>query len=460
MSNGARLASMLGQLRALSTGRLGRGAAATTYGHLLQTIVQLISIPLLSRAWGLEEYGCWMILFTVPQLLAMGDIGLITAGGNEMTAAVARGDRDQAARIYAALRWAAPLLSALVAALLAAAFLGLTAEQVSALQALAGGKGLQTAILLFCYGVLGMSNLVTLAAFRATDAFASSIFLFETVILFEAICALGVAAVGYGPMEVAAAYLGCRAAGSIVLVAALGRHARWLRVGWAVDLAPLRVLIAPSIAAAMLPIAYAVILQGSVLAIGAAAGPAAVPMFTAARTLSRSGLQFAFAFNRASMPRYTVAVATDNEGLRQSLMLINLLVTIAVLLPVAALLLLFGQPFVSWWTGGVVVPSAALVALLVGIMLVNGAWMPISNFILATNRQAAYSYVFLATMVVTVAAGYALARRCGAEGMTLAWLAGEVVMVGWIARTALRTKVVDFAGLRRAVRAMADLKLG
>jgi O-antigen/teichoic acid export membrane protein len=147
------------------------------------------------------------------------------------------------------------------------------------------------------------------------------------------------------------------------------------------------------------------------------------------------------------MPQFTIADAKGDLGRRDQLVGLNLLMSAGVLLPVAAVLIVIGGPFVQWWTGGVVSPSAELVTLLVAAMVLNGLWVPLSNLVLATNDHAAYSYTFLAVTLATVAAGYVLALSSGATGMAAAIVAGEAMMAGWVLRLVLRIGVLRPAAL-------------
>jgi O-antigen/teichoic acid export membrane protein len=428
--------------------RLARGTAAGAYGQIIQILTQLVAIPVFTHAWGLEVYGAWLILFTIPQLLAMSDLGLTAAGGNAMIAAIARSDVEEAGGIYGTLR------SATIGLALAGIGLGGLVLWLAPLASLGpvddytGGHAALIGAALLGYSSLGIVNMVSLAAFRAADAYALGNFLFHTMLAIEAAIALAAAALGHSPLVVATAYFGARAAGTAAMVLVLRRRAAWVRHS---PLLPqpkiLRVLLAPSLAALVLPAANAILVQGSILAIGSAAGAAAVPAFTATRTLSRCALQFVIAFNLASMPQFTVANTRGDVGRRDRLVGLNLLISAGVLLPVAALLIVIGRPFVEWWTGGVVSPSATLVILLVAAMLLNGLWMPLANLILATNDHATYSYAFLAVTVATVAGGYIFALSDGATGMAAAIVMGEILMVGWVVRLVLHLGVLRPAAL-------------
>ena len=63
-----------GRSGAGSTGRIARGLAANIAGTVLTVIIQLVSVPVLLGAWGVDVYGEWLILSAVPLYLALSDL--------------------------------------------------------------------------------------------------------------------------------------------------------------------------------------------------------------------------------------------------------------------------------------------------------------------------------------------------------------------------------------------------
>jgi O-antigen/teichoic acid export membrane protein len=448
-------------LLTLARTRLAQGTAAGFYGLIVQLLVQLVSVPVLVHSWGVAGYGAWVMLFAVPSLLAMADLGLTTAGANAMTEAAAKGDRPRAARIHVALRLITALTGLALLTLAALFIYWLRPEALDFGAAMPRDAAALTALMLCLYGFLALINGVTQAGFRAADAFASSGMLFHTLVLIEAVVAMGIAIAGGGPAKVALAYLLARLAGTVVFSLVLKRTAPWLSGSWRIDWGEVKDLFRPALAALVLPGAHAVAIQGSVVAIGAIGGPAAVPAFSVVRTLSRTALQFAFRFNVASMPRYTVFAAQGNLERAGQLVLLNLGVAALLVVPAALGLLLLGQPIVELWTGGLVVPGFTLLALMVAAMLADAAWIPLSNLILSVNRHGLYTYHFLAASVLCVALGAWLVKSMGAEGMALAMLMLELVMILRIWQVARSLGMLDRTALAQARRNLiAELRAG
>lgn len=432
--------------------RIARGTAVGLFGQVTQVLVQLLSVPVLTHSWGLAGYGAWVLLYSVPGLLAMADLGLTTAGANEMIHAVAQGDRPRAARIMMALRLITVPTGLALLGLATVAVLVVFPASLDFGADLPRDQALRTAVLLGLYGFLALINGVTMAAFRAADAFASSGFLGLMIILVEAVAALSWAMMGGSQVEVAFAYFAVRLAGTVLLSLSLRRHAPWLRdASWHIDRKELAALVRPAFAALVIPGAQAISIQGSVMVIGAVGGPAAIPAFSVVRTLSRTALQFAYRLSIASMPRYTVFVAQKDEPRASQLLVLNLAVMAALVVPAALIMMLIGKPFIHAWTGGLVQPSIALLAVMIAAMLAHAAWGPLSNLLLAVNRHASFTYFYLVASVVSVAAGALLVGQMGAIGMAWAMLGLEVAMIFQVWTAAMRQGVVSADNLRTGI---------
>lgn len=428
----------------LASGRLGRNTLAGFYAQIVQLLIQVMSVPVLVRHWGLAGYGVWVLLFTVPQMLSMADLGIGTTGGNAMQAVSAQGDQDRALRIYASLRCASAAAALLISAMVGLYLFVLAPHALDFARQATGGHAPLVVMMVLAYAALAMQNQTTASAYRTYDLLATWQMSYDTGLLIEALLALGTAMRGGGPVEVAGVYLAARAVLSAVLAIWLMRRAPDLaRASLLPDWAELRALIRPSIAALMLPGAQAITLQGSVMALGAIGGPASLPAFTTIRTISRTALMFTYRFSWASIPRYIVHHARGERDAAEQLVWANVLVPAAVLLPAAPLLYWLGGDIIRIWTHGVVQASSSLLGLLLLAMVLNGAWVPMSNLICGINEHGRFSYVFLVVSMLTIPVGAVLARTSGADGMAWALVGQEVVMMAWVWRVAVEQRMLQ-----------------
>jgi hypothetical protein len=97
-----------------------------------------------------------------------------------------------------------------------------------------------------------------------------------------------------------------------------------------------------------------------------------------------------------------------------------------------------GQRIVEIWSGGTLFPSYGLIAAMTAMMVVSGFWHPISNLMLALNRQQRYSYIYLGAVVVAVALAYPLSLGLGEVGAACSLLLVDLFMLQFIGRLVWR----------------------
>jgi O-antigen/teichoic acid export membrane protein len=413
--------------------------------------IQLMLVPVLAQYWGLETYGAWLILFALPYYFAASDLGLVVAAGNDMTAAVAQGRREDAIHTFQTMQAGLLGLSALVLALTAWLALGPLNDLLTFAQEGSGGHAVATLLLLVVYGLLGLQVSAAHSGMRATGAYARCVNIVTGIYVVEAVGVVVAVIAGATILHAAAIYCGGHLAGVLVLRWALHRHAPWLRTfplrpSWV----ELRRLAPAALAMLCMPLAYALAFQGPTLALGAYAGAAVVPIFSAVRLATRAAVQVPMVVASASMPAFTVATAQGDHARRAELVALTLVTSLCVLVPAAIVFIAFGQDMVDLWTGGVIEPSLALVTLLAVAMVLSGIWWPLSVLIMAINEHGRYSYVFLALSAASVALTAVLAKPLGVLGAGLAVVALDASMLAWIMIQGRRLGLFDLASVLAA----------
>jgi O-antigen/teichoic acid export membrane protein len=208
-------------------------------------------------------------------------------------------------------------------------------------------------------------------------------------------------------------------------------------------LAEIRRLTPPALAVIALPMALALSLQGTVVVVGMAAGAAAVPAFTAVRTLSRLGVQLTMIVNNAVLPEFTMAVASIDHARRARLAFLSLAASAAILTPMFFVVIGAGPLILKLWTHGVIHAPYALIVVMASTMLVNGTWFPISNLVFALNRHSQYSYYYLAAAAASVLLSYPLVGLFGSPGAAISLLLLDCVMFIRVWMVAMRLEVFD-----------------
>lgn len=431
-------AAALTRLRQSAVGRrLVGGFGANLLGKVWISAVQIALIPALSHSWGAEGYGLWLMLTTIPSYVALGDAGLGAALGVEMTRAMTRGEPGTArAALHSA--WVALCAISLVVALLAVGAMALWAmlDPRPGVGPFAMADLRVAVVLMVLYALASLQTNLLRGGFQATRRYAQGTLLNDLVVPLEGAAVIGIALAGGGVMAAAAALLGLRLVWLGLFIGVLSRLEPQLRPGWqAASRAALAPLVRPSGAAFVLTGANALGIQGVIVTLGWALGPAAAALFGTARMLTRVPLQATALLTRAALPELTRAQEAGNAPLTTRLTRLNLSLTLALMLPATALLSGFGPGLLSGLSGGTLRAGWPLFAGLSVAALLAATWTALATPITAMNRHGsfagallgAYALVALVPLwsdllgVVTVAAVAAeaavLARVLALRGM-------------------------------------------
>lgn len=413
--------------------RVFRGLISMAYTSVVVVVVQLASVPILANKWGLALYGQWLLLVTVPSFLAAGDFGFGSAAGNRLIGEVARKEFGSARRTFeSALALTLGCSAAISAIVLTAAMLLPSRFLVAS-----GGMPPSTArlvlIVLSLYGIVSIQAALFIAVMRAYGAFALSAAVQATVMLLEGLAVMATALAGGSPLHAAYAYLVIRSLGVTGQIMLARRRADWLELRFReATRQRMRELFRPALAAMMMPLSRSGFLQGSAIAVGAAVGASAVPIFTSLRTLARVGLFFIYTVNKPILPEFTAEFARGNlpwiKKVAGSVITFNALVGI-----VAALSLgIAGNSLLAWWTKGAIVAPQMMIYFTAAALLVGAIWEPISLLLLAVNRHEGFTYVFAIGSGAAVMLCYVFARHWGVTGASVANLLFEYCMLACV----------------------------
>jgi O-antigen/teichoic acid export membrane protein len=164
--------------------------------------------------------------------------------------------------------------------------------------------------------------------------------------------------------------------------------------------------------------------------LGALAGAAAVPAFIAVRTISRLGVQMSTLVSLPVMQEFGNAMG-KGELYRAGRYFGLVAVTGAVMATGMGVgLLVLGAPFVKLWTGGAIIADQTLIAFMAVSSIAEMLWNPLSNMILAINRQHAFSYANLVVSGLGLVLIWLTASRMGSASAGLSFALVDCVTLG------------------------------
>ena len=324
---------------------------ANLINQAIVALSQIVVIPLLVAKWGLAGYGTWLLLTAIPMYLAISDLGFTTSAKSDMTLRVARGDKA-GARVTAS-SVAALLVVALV--IVGAVYFGLVFVVDWPTLLKLETAGLSTAQSVLALGFVQIAAyqafLLSASVFRAAGKPATEVLLSALFRAIETVALVTVALLGGDVVAAAAAWAVTRLLTTLVTWLVIARrYPELMPTTRAVDLSRIRKMLPPSLGYVLLPLAHAVSIQGTVLLLGVALGPAVVATITAVRVVTRLGVSSANTLAFAFTPQYSYALGAGNEARFRALLKTHVVLLTIGGLAFLAIMLLLGPWLVTLLT--------------------------------------------------------------------------------------------------------------
>ncbi|WP_354168111.1 MULTISPECIES: hypothetical protein [unclassified Bradyrhizobium] len=284
-------------------------------------------------------------------------------------------------------------------------------------------------VCLIVQSVLILQSSISLAGFRCCGMYAFGTMMQAWIMLAEGLAIIACAAAGGSPLHAAISSLLCRLAGALALHISLRRKVPWLSLGFdPVSFSDIRRLGHPSLGIIALSAAQATFLQGMTIVVGIALSSSSAAVFSAVRTVTRIGVQSTSLLHRAVSPEFSIVSARGDRKAKAKLVAITLLLSIGSLLILASALLISGPKLVELWSGNTMHPPFSLVMIMTGVMLVHGIWIPLANYLVAVNRHADFSYLYLGLSLAAVLVAYPLTLVLGEAGAAVSLLGLDLIM--------------------------------
>lgn len=399
----------------MSRKRLSIGVATNTMDKVVVALVQFMSIPILVDGWGLNLFGIWSMMITIPTFLVLTDFGIVNSAVARMTRQVARDAWDEARSTLHTAWTVCVTLIAIFLTAIAAVVWTLPEGSLSTTANFTTDDARATITMLLAYGLLTILFRLNTAALRSTMRYSLAVVLGTGSYAIENFTVMALVFLGYGPLVAAAAMLVLRTLMIIALLVISARLTPRLKSGFgASSMSTWKELWRPALAASALGFGQVGYLQGSVLVLGVIAGPASVPAFIAVRTLSRLGVQMSTLVSLPFSQEFANAMGRHDRIRAGRLFGIVLILAVVTSIAMGLGFALFVQPFIAFWTRDAIHASMPLIILMGISSAASILWNPLANFILSVNEQRSYSYANVVASVLGVIAIYLLAQGYGA----------------------------------------------
>ncbi len=403
-------------------------------------MIRLAEVPLFLGFWGPRLYGEWLMLFTIPSYLTLGNGGFCVAACHDMTMQGQTGERHGVLATFQST-WLLIIMVSITILACVAIFVS-----VAPLTCWLGfsviGEG-QVKIVLFLltmYILAGFQYSLLSGGFLILGRYPMAMALQALTQSLEFAGLACAIILGYGPIGAATGLLAGRLLGVGIYWAFQRRLTPWLRHGIShASFSEIRRLFAPSLASLALPLGDALNIQGIRLIVGLVLGPPAVAVFATMRTMARLARQPPNVVSRLLEPELSIAFGLKDGILFTKLLAKSCQAALWGCLTACLLLLPAARWLYPLWTAHRIAIHWPTFIILLAVSLVNGVWYTSLMAPYSTNRHgriAAYYWLIYGGAVFGL--GYLGAAWIGFRGAALALLAAECAMTAVVVHASAR----------------------
>jgi len=433
--------------------------SAAAFGQVVNIIIQLISVPVFLNSWGVQLYGEWLILSSIPTYLSMSDFGFSTVAANEMTMIGAQGNRSGVLSIFQSIFILITLVSSIILIIGLPIIWMAPVEQWLNIHSQSHQQVVLILITFSLYVLLGQQSGVLSAGYRCNDYYAVGTVLGNLCRLSEHAGALLLVFLGASPTAVAIAFLMIRGGGYLWMRYDLHQKSPWLKFGWEhAKLGIIKKMIRPATSFMAFPLGLALNNQGITLVVSTILGAQAVVVFSVMRTLSRLALQVMNIISQAFAPQLSAAYGSGDLAVARNLHRKACQISIWLSSIIVLALLMCSQPIVRMWTQGKVILDQNLFLLMLLAVVGSAFWWTSSAALAATNRHQGLALRFLLGTSFSIFLAVALTPKLGLYGTAISVLITEAIMALYVLKASLRLLEDNLVDFTKVVASFPNLK--
>ena len=434
----------------MAVSNLVKNIGAGSLARVLGIVFKLVQVPLFLAYLNAEDYGRWLILYSLPSWMAYANQGFGTVASNEIPMAVAAGDLQQARRHYSTTM--AFMLALTAGGLLLALVVAPLVPWHGFLDSVPARDGEIARGLLALVAAMLLSFLSELfyGRFRAgqrahTYMLLSSLHgwieLLAIVVCFQYTTRFDV--LGLGVLAATVVYL--------LLVGILSYRAfpalTFSRA--AVSRADFRELFRKGFAFQAFPLGNALLFQGNLLVVQVILGPAAVALFGTVRTLVRVLNQALELISKSIWPELSHHFGRGDIAAMRRLHRLGLGLSVGLTVVGVAGMIVVGPYLYEFWVGQSLQLSRGLLALFLLPLPFNALWLTSSTVLMASNRHLGLARRYLIATAACTLGCLLLTWLFGLGGAAVSPVIMDLLLIPYVLRHSL---LLTEDGLAAAVR--------
>jgi O-antigen/teichoic acid export membrane protein len=412
--------------------RMIGGSIASASNVVLFIAYQLVSLPIFLASYGERRYSDWLIIYGMPALLSISDLGVPDVVGSQMTMLRSAGSVAEASLLYRRVRKLARYWLVVLAAVLLAVTWFLNPDQFLHLHILAPHEARVALTALIGWLCLNLYWGLYSAGYQASMLFPRNLSIIAMTRAAEFIVIIGSVSAGFSIPTLAIALLITRVVASVFMARDFS-----LRTTWAVSPQPddssaecpsLRRLVSPAIASLAFPAGTTVQNQGMLLVVNWRAGASSVVIVNTIRTVTNSLYQFNTFIKAGVTPELSDRFGiSDTAAVREIAIKVTSLIT-AVNIILGLFIAFLGPWFLALWSNGRVQVSIAVMALFAVCSATDCVWHSMSNVAQAKNVHQRIALAYFSACIIALPLSFLLLPPLGIAAVAWSLFSTSIIV--------------------------------
>lgn len=380
-------------------------------------VYQIVSVPFFLHCWGKQEYGEWIVLFSIPTIVWSLEGGLSGVANNRMTVASATGDWELVNSIFQNVLLAQGILTILiiVASVGLVSFMNL--HEALNFSKITGSETSMVFLLLIGFMLSSFYINLFRAGYRVMAQEHRGV-MANNLIRFTDFCVTLLVVTVHGtPLLMAMVIMGNALLWSMLLYLDVRRVAPKLEFGVArASWQQSKSIIRDGLPLLAGQACTALFLQGYPLIINRILGASAVASFVTIRTISRTLLLLNQVIATSSAPEVSRSYGKKDWSVYFRLLKVMMISALSAGLVTILGLSILGPWIIGLWTGGKIEvdhPSMILFSISIALQGICGVG---SVILVCSNMHHLYNYLYLVITALSLALAYLMMPYLGFIG--------------------------------------------
>ncbi len=443
---------------------LKKNVLANTFSKLSSSITRIVQVPLFLNYLGQENYGYWILIYSLPSFLSLANVGIGTYTSNQIAIYSFKGEFKLAKKAYST---AIITLSLLFVFIIVAFYLILNLfsfNSIFGVREIVGQDFKATSIFIASTILVSFFYETYNGLFRSVNKahmynFLSGILpllnLLAIYIVFQFTVSFKILAFGILVSNIIFLLI-------LIFISGIYNKIIYLNVS-DFSFKELKYIFKNGLSFQLFSLSHAIQIQGNLFVIQYLLGPIYVALFNTVRTVVNATKQIQDVFSASFWPELTSAMAVGNytsaKNLHRSGVLISVLISAFVIM-----VLYFSSHiiFELWLNNSMTIPKDYFAISLIGVIFYS-FWYPSSIVHFALNQQASLSYIFFMVSILQIFLCFLLTKVFHLSGAPFALSVFDIVMIPVVFSRSLKlthdTKTEFFKGMGEIIKNMVIVKL-